>query len=150
MSYDTLSSRVKPSSNGPLSHCSWSFGIFDESHRYKTKNRVGLRIATNGRIGFTLPVTATPGFHSLYDWCYQTMWMFSGAPEDLENVTVMKMHGADALYSAVKRLMHAIRTKDQDTPPDVARRTIQIAKPSTRRRWSELKLANGKPLVQIS
>jgi len=39
--YDTLTSRAKPSSNGQLSHCSWSFGIFDESHRYETKNSVG-------------------------------------------------------------------------------------------------------------
>ena len=30
--YGTLTSRAKPSSNGWLSHCSWSFGIFDESH----------------------------------------------------------------------------------------------------------------------
>jgi hypothetical protein len=30
--YDTLTSRAKPSSNGRLSHCSWRFGIFDESH----------------------------------------------------------------------------------------------------------------------
>jgi len=41
VSYDTLTSRAKPSSNGQLSNCSWSFGIFDESHRYKTKNSVG-------------------------------------------------------------------------------------------------------------
>jgi hypothetical protein len=41
VSYDTLTSRAKPSSNGRLSHCSWSFEIFDESHRYKTKNSVG-------------------------------------------------------------------------------------------------------------
>jgi hypothetical protein len=33
VSYDTLTSRAKPSSNGQLSYCSWSFGIFDESHR---------------------------------------------------------------------------------------------------------------------
>jgi len=39
--YDTLTSRAKPSSNGQLSHCTWSFGIFDESHRCKTKNSVG-------------------------------------------------------------------------------------------------------------
>jgi len=32
VSYNTFLSRVKPSSNGQLSHCSWSFGIFDESH----------------------------------------------------------------------------------------------------------------------
>jgi len=36
VSYDTLTSRAKPSSNGQLSYCAWSFGIFDESHRYKT------------------------------------------------------------------------------------------------------------------
>jgi hypothetical protein len=73
VSYDTLISRAKPSSNGRLSHCSWSFGIVDESHRYKTKNSVGWRIATNARNGFKLQVTATLGFHSLYDWCYRTM-----------------------------------------------------------------------------
>jgi len=149
VSYDTITSRAKPSSNGQLSHCSWSFGIFDESHRYKTKNSVGCRITTNARIGFNLQVTATLGFHSLYDWCYQTMWLFSGAPEDPEDETVMEMHGADTLYSAVKSLMHAIRTEDQDTQQDAAHQMIQIAKPWTIRRWSELKLANGKPLVRI-
>ena len=41
VSYDTLTSRAKPSSNGQLSHCLWSFGIFDESHWYKMKNSVG-------------------------------------------------------------------------------------------------------------
>jgi len=40
-SYDTLTSRAKPSRNGQLSHCSWSYGICDESHRYKMKNSVG-------------------------------------------------------------------------------------------------------------
>jgi len=115
LSYDTLTSRAKPSSNGRLSHCSWSFGIFDESHRYKTKNSMGWQIATNARNGFKLQVTATPGFHSPYDWCYQAMWLFSGTPEDPENVTVMEMHGADALYSTVKILMHAIQTEAQDT-----------------------------------
>jgi hypothetical protein len=149
VSYDTLTSRAKPSSNGQLSYCSWSFGIFDESHRYKTKNSVGWRIAMNARIGFKLQVTATPGFHSLYDWCFQTMWLFSGAPEDPEDETVMEMHGADALYSAVKSLMHAIRTEDEEAQQDAAHRMIQIAKPWTIRRWSESKLANGKPLVRI-
>jgi len=71
--YDTLTSRAKPSSNGQLSHCAWSFGVVDESHRYQTKNSMGWRIATNARIGFKLQFTATPGFHSLSDWCYQTM-----------------------------------------------------------------------------
>ena len=70
VSYDTLTSRVKPSSSGQLSYCACSFGIFDESHQYKTNNSVGWQIAMNAKIGFKLQVTATLGFHSLYDWCY--------------------------------------------------------------------------------
>ena len=42
VSYDTLTSRAKPSSNGQLPYCAWSFGIFDESHPYKTENQCGL------------------------------------------------------------------------------------------------------------
>jgi SNF2 family DNA or RNA helicase len=136
VSYDKLTSRAKPSSTGRLSRCSWSSGIFDELHRYKTKNSVGWRIAKNARIGCKLQVTATPGFHSLYDWCYQAMWLFSGAPEDPEDKSVMEMHNADALYSAVESVMHAIWTEDQDAQQDAANRMIQIAKPWTIRRWS--------------
>jgi len=73
VSYDSLTSRAKPSSNGQLSYCAWSFGIYDESHRSKTKNSVGCQIAMNAKIEFKLQVTATPGFVSLYDWCFQTM-----------------------------------------------------------------------------
>ena len=58
-------------------------------------------------------------------------------------------HGADGLYSAVQCMMYAIWTKDKDAQQDVAHQMIQIAKPWTIRRWSEFKLANGKPLVQI-
>jgi hypothetical protein len=134
VSYDTVTSRAKPSSNEQLSDCSWSFAIFDEFHQYKKKNSVGWQNATNARIGFKLQVTATLGFHSLYDWCYQEMWLFSGAPEDQDDETVMEMHGADALYSAVKRLMHAIRTEDQDAEQDAAHRMIQFAKTWTIRR----------------
>jgi hypothetical protein len=46
------------------------------------------------------------------------MWLFSGAPEDPEDTTVMEMHGPDALNSAVKSLMHAIRTEDRDAQQD--------------------------------
>jgi len=51
---------------------------------------VGWQIAMNAKIGFKLHVTATQGFHSLYDWCYQTMWLFSGVPDDPEDDTVME------------------------------------------------------------
>jgi hypothetical protein len=60
------------------------------------------------------------------------------------------MHGAVALYSAVKCLTDAIRTEDQDAQQAAAHQMIWIAKHWMIRRWSESKLANGKPLVQIS
>jgi hypothetical protein len=129
VSYDTLTSRAKPSSSGQLSYCALSFGIFDESHQYKTKQSVGWHIAMNVNIGFKLQVTATLGLNSLYDWCFQMMWRFSGAPEDPGDDTVMKQHGAEALYSAVKSLMHAIRRKDEEAEQDAAHRMIPIAKP---------------------
>jgi len=149
VSYDTLTSRWKPSSHGQLSYCAWSFGIFDESHRYKTKNIVGWHIAMNAKIGFKLQVTATPGIHSLYDWCYHVMWLFSGASDDPEAEIVKDKRAADALYSAVKSLMHAIRTEDEEAQPDAAHQIIQIAKPWTMRTWSESKLANRKPPLRI-
>jgi len=101
------------------------------------------------RIGFKLQVTAMLGFHSLYDWCNQMMWLFSGESKDLEDDTVMEMHGAEELYSVVKRLMHAIRTEDEVVQQDVADRMIQIGKPWTIWMWSELKQVNNKPLVQV-
>jgi hypothetical protein len=61
--HDTLTSNEKPSSNGQLSYAVWCFGIFDESHWYKMKHTVGRQIALNVKIGFTLQVTATLGFH---------------------------------------------------------------------------------------
>ena len=77
------------------------------------------------------------------------MWLFSGAPEDPEDDTVMGKHSADVLYPAVKSLMHAIQTEDEDAQQNAAHQMIQIAKPWTIRRWSESKFANGKPLIQI-
>jgi len=149
LSYDTLTSRAKPSSNDQLSHCSWSFGIFDKSHQYKTKNSVRWRIAVNARIVLKLQVTSTLGFHSLYDWCFQLMWLFSGAPEYPEDDTLMEKPGAEALDSAVKSLMHPIRTEYEDAQQDAAHRQIQIAYPWTIRRWSKSNFANRKPLVRI-
>jgi hypothetical protein len=46
--------------------------------------------------------------------------------------------------------MHAVRTEVQDARPDKAYRMIRIGKPWTIRRWSELKQANGKPIVRIT
>ena len=58
---------------------------------------MGWQIAMIAKIGFKFQVTATPGFHSLYDWCYQTLWLFPGVPDDPEDNTVMDKHGAEAL-----------------------------------------------------
>jgi hypothetical protein len=69
VSYDTLTSRAKPSSNGQLFYCTWSFGIYHESHRYKTRDSVGWLVAMIAKVGFQLQVTVTLGFHSLYEWC---------------------------------------------------------------------------------
>jgi len=98
VSYNTLRFTAKLSSDGRLSYCSCSFGIFDESDQYKTKNSVGWQIAINARIGLKVQVAATPGFHSLYDWCFQMMWLFSGAPDDTEDDTVMEKDGTEGLY----------------------------------------------------
>jgi hypothetical protein len=114
------------------------------------KESVGWRIAMTARIGFKLQLTATSGFHSLYDWCFQTMWLISVAPEEPERDTAMEKNRAEPLHSTVKGLMHGIRTEDKYALQDVAHLMIQIAKPWMVRRWSELKLPNGKPLVQIA
>jgi hypothetical protein len=95
------------------------------------------------RIGFKLQATTIPGFHSLYDCCFQTMWVFSGALDDLEDETWMEQHSAEALKSMVKSLMHAFRTEAQHAKQDATYQTIQIAKPWIIRRWSESKLGNG-------
>jgi hypothetical protein len=68
----------------------------------------------NAKIGFKLQVTATSGYYSVYDRGCRMMWLFSDAPDDLEDETVMEMHGAKALYSAVKRLMNSILTEDKE------------------------------------
>jgi len=75
------------------------------------------------------------------------MWLFSGAPDNPEDDTVMEKHGAEALYSTGKNLMHAIWTENEEAQQDAAHWMIQIAKSWTIRRWSESKLAKGIPLV---
>ena len=101
------------------------------------------------RIGFH-QVTATRGIHSLYEWCYQTIWLFSGPPEHPEDDSLMEKHGANRqLYPALMSVMHAIQMKDEEAGQDAAHRMIQIQKPWIVRRLSESNLVNGKPLVHI-
>jgi len=114
VSYDTLTSRATPSHNAQLSYCSWCFGSFDESHRYWMKYSVGWQITFQEITGFNHQVAAMLRFHSLHEWCYQTMCLFPGVPEDLENITVMETHREEAIYSTVKSSMHAIQTEDKN------------------------------------
>ena len=69
------------------------------------------------------------GFRSPFDWCYQTIWFYSGAPKDSEDNTVMEEHGAEGWCSAVKSLMTAIWTEDKGVTQDAEHRMMQIAKP---------------------
>jgi len=66
-------------------------------------------IAMKVRIGFKLQVTATPGFHSLYDWCHQMMSLLSSVLEDPEDDGVMELPGPELFDSSVKRFKHAIQ-----------------------------------------
>jgi hypothetical protein len=54
------------------------------------------------------------------------MWLLSGAPEDPEDDTVMDQHGADALFSAVKSLMHLIRSKDEEAQQNAAHGSFRL------------------------
>jgi len=67
----------------------------------------------------------------------------------IQRTRLMEMNTANALYFAVKSLMHAMRNEDKDAPSDVAHRMIQFAKPWTIMRWSQSKLVNRNPLVRI-
>jgi len=89
-SCDTFTSRVKPPYNRQLSYCASSFGIFDKSNQYRTRNSVCWHIVMKARIGFILQVIATLLFYSLSEMGFQTTWLFSGVPEDAENDTVME------------------------------------------------------------
>jgi chorismate mutase len=55
----------------------------------------------------------------------------SGAPEDPEDDTVMERDSADALYSAIKSVMHAIWTQNEEAQQNMAYRVIQIVQPWT-------------------
>jgi len=148
-SYDTWTSRAQWLSNGQHSYGSWNFEIFDESHWYKSQNRVGWQIGMKARIIIKLPVAALPGFHSLCNWCYQAMWPFAGVPEDADNDSAMQKLGGVELYSAVKSLMHDIRTKDEEAQQDTAHWMTKIPKLWMISWWRQSALLNGKPLIHI-
>jgi len=56
------------------------------------------------------------------------MRLFSGGPDDPEVDSLMEIHVAETLYSAVQCLMHVIWTKDKEAQQDVAHHMRQTAK----------------------
>jgi len=100
--------------------------------------------------GLKLQVSATQAFHSLYDWFYQTTWLFSGGPEDPAGDTVREMHSANVLYPALKSSIHAIQTEDGDDHQNAAHWTIQMVKLWMTRRWREFKVANCTLPVRVA
>jgi len=77
------------------------------------------------------------------------MSLYWGVPEYPQDNTVSEKHAAEALDSAVKSLIHAIRTENKQVQQVVGHQTMQIAKPFPIRRRREMKLENGKTLVMI-
>jgi len=53
------------------------------------------------RVEFNLLVTASLGYDSLLDWCYQTMLLFSAAQEDSDDDALKEKNGAEILRSKV-------------------------------------------------
>jgi glycerate kinase len=70
------------------------------------------------------------------------MWLLAGAPQDPDDDTVLEKHGAEALYSAVKSVMHAIQTQNEQAQQNAEHWTKQIAKHWMFKRWFESKLDN--------
>jgi len=57
------------------------------------------------------------------------IWLLSGGPEDPVNDTVIEQHGAEAVHSALKSLMHAIRPDDNVAQQDAAHQMKKTPKP---------------------
>jgi hypothetical protein len=83
----------------------------------------------NAIIGLKLQVTATLGFHSLYDLCFQNICLFSGVPDNPEDNTVTEQHGGAELYLVVHSMRYATRTEYEEAQEDVAHKILYIAKP---------------------
>jgi len=149
VSYDTLTCIVRPSSNGHLLYSSWSFGVFDKSHQYKTKNTVKWKIMITFRIEFKLQVTAVPGFHLLCNRCYKSISIFSDTTNDPENHTAIEQDGAVTLTSAAKYLIHAIWMDDNEHQQGATYWIIQIANLWMMWNRSKPNLANANHFIRL-
>ena len=152
ITYNALTERGQRNHNGTprqLTSCTWSWGIFDESHRYKGPKSIGWKVVSEADIGFKVQVTATPAYHSLRDWAHLTRWLFA-IPEVAEDPDAVAKHGPAALEKAVVDIQRAV---SKDLPAHeqqaAAQAMIDVVRPWTIRRWTESKLASGAPLISI-
>jgi len=150
VSHCTLTSRIIVWRKGQLWYCTSSFKIGDESHQYKNKTRIGCQIRIKLSIGLKCQVTANKKLCSLFGCKYGTVWLFSAAPGNGEDDTVMEKKCTEALYSAMKSLVHAIQTEDTAAQQDTAHYMIPFANSLMRRRRLESTLRIGKSLHMIS
>ena len=132
-----------------LTNCTWSWGIFDESHRYKGPQSIGWKVVSEADISFKVQVTATPAYHLLQDWANLTRWLFA-IPEVVEDPDAVAKHGPAALEKAVMDIQCAV-SKDLPTHEQqaAAQAMIDVIRPWTICQWTESKLASGAPLISI-
>jgi hypothetical protein len=152
ITYDTFTSRAQRNENDTvrqLTNCQWSWGIFDEAHRFKGPKSKGWSVASEAQIGFKVQVTATPAYHSLKDWGNTTRWLFT-IPDAPENERAVEEHGPEALMSAITALQTAVtKGGSSEAQQEAASVMTEVAHPWTIRRWTESRLASGAPLVYI-
>lgn len=146
ITYNAFTERAQRNPSGSprqLTDCTWSWGIFDQSHRYKGPKSIGWRVAMKAEIGFKVQVTATPAYHSLRDWANLSRWLFA-IPHEVEVAESVSRHGPVALGKAVANVQRAV---SKALPPDeqqaAAAEMIEVARPWTIRRWTESKLESG-------
>ena len=110
ITYNALMERGQRNHNGTprqLTSCTWSWGIFDESHRYKGPKSIGWKVVSKADIGFKVQVTATPAYHSLRDWAHLMRWLFA-IPEVAEDLDAVAKHGPAALEKSIVDIQRAV------------------------------------------
>ena len=97
--YNALMERGQRNRSGTprqLTNCTWSWGIIDESHRYKGPKSIGWKVVSEADIGFKVQVTAIPAYHSIRDWANLTHWLFA-IPKVAEDADAVAKHGPASL-----------------------------------------------------
>ena len=152
VTYNMFTERAQKNPSGSVPQLTqgvWSWGIFDESQRYKGSNSIGFKVARDAMIGFKIQATATPAYHSLRDWGSTTCWLFR-MPLDVQDTDVVNNHGAQAMVNAVRELELSVKRGDPvEDQKTAATNMITVARPWTIRRWAESRLASGAPLANI-